>query len=377
MWNLEVCNVEFGSVQFGSEHGPNGPPYLDDSDELFGLQDTLESQVFDCSVSIKKSLSSASAPVETSALPSESKGVRLPKLDVPPFDGDALNWRSFWEQFCISVHDRAHLSDSEKLVYLQQSLKGGSAKSAIEGLSRSGEYYAEAIACLQSRYNRPHLIHKAHVRMILEAPSLKGGSGRELWRLHDTVQQHLRALKAMDGEAPGPFITSVLELKLDSNTMFEWQKHSQESAAVPRYNELLDFINMRAQASESLPVAPRGSTPFFSKKQHFSSKPIASFAADASASSPNCIVCKTEKHPLYACPRFKSLPHDQKIVTLKSNGVCMNCLRSGHFVRQCKSLHHCKICQKPHHTLLHIDSTPTSSPLPPTSPKPNPKVPLI
>ena len=27
MWNLEVCNVEFGSVQFGSEHGPNGPPY--------------------------------------------------------------------------------------------------------------------------------------------------------------------------------------------------------------------------------------------------------------------------------------------------------------------------------------------------------------
>ena len=46
-------------------------------------------------------------------------------------------------------------------------------------------------------------------------------------------------------------------------------------------------------------------------------------------------------------------------------------------MRQCKSLHHCKICQKPHHTLLHIDSTLTSSPLPPTSPKPNPKVPLV
>ena len=30
MWNLEVCNVEFGSVQFGSEHGPNGPPYVCD-----------------------------------------------------------------------------------------------------------------------------------------------------------------------------------------------------------------------------------------------------------------------------------------------------------------------------------------------------------
>ena len=54
-------------------------------------------------------------------------------------------------------------------MYLQQSLKGGTAKGAIEGLSHSGEYYTEAIECLQSRYNRPRLIHKTHVCMILEA----------------------------------------------------------------------------------------------------------------------------------------------------------------------------------------------------------------
>ena len=140
--------------------------------------DTLESQVFDCSVNIKKSLFSACCPTKTLIPPPESKGVRLPKLDVPTFDGNILNWRSFWEQFCISVHDRSSLSDSEKLVYLQQSLKGGSAKNAIEGLSRSSEYYTEAIGCLKSRYNRPRLIHKAHVRMILEAPSLKEGTGK-------------------------------------------------------------------------------------------------------------------------------------------------------------------------------------------------------
>ena len=80
--------------------------------------------------------------------------------------------------------------------------------------------------------------------MILETPSLKEGTGRELRRLHDTVQQHLRALKAMDYEPSGPFITSTLELKLDPNTMFEWQKHSQRSAAVPHYQDLLEFINL-------------------------------------------------------------------------------------------------------------------------------------
>ena len=54
----------------------------------------------------------------------------------------------------------------------------------------------------------------------------------------------------------------------------------------------------------------------------------------------------------------------------------MNCLKPGHFVKHCKSLHHCKACQKPHHTLLHIDNTPTSS-TPSTLHKFDPKVPLI
>ena len=174
----------------------------------------------------------------------------------------------------------------------------------IEGLSRSGDHYTEAIECLQCRYDRPRLIHKAHVQMILEAPSLKKGNGRELRRLHDAVQQHLRALKAMDCEAPGPFITSVLELKLDSNTMFEWQKHSHESSTVPHYNELLDFINLRAQASETLPS---------NRKLTYPNKPIASFTADASDTSPKCSLCKMERHPLYACSCFKQLSHDQRV----------------------------------------------------------------
>lgn len=81
--------------------------------------------------------------------------------------------------------------------------------------------------------------------MILEAPSLKEGTGKELCRLHDTVQQHLHTLKAMDYKPCGPFITSTLELKLDPNTMIEWQKHSQSTTAVPHYQDLLEFIKLK------------------------------------------------------------------------------------------------------------------------------------
>ena len=43
----------------------------------------------------------------------------------------------------------------------------------------------------------------------------------------------------------------------------------------------------------------------------------------------------------------------------------MNCLETNHFVRECKSNHKCKQCQRPHHTLSHEDSpndTPSAPP---------------
>ena len=58
--------------------------------------------------------------------------------------------------------------------------------------------------------------------MIADAPSLKEGTGREIRKLHDTVQQHLRALRSMDYEPTGAFLTSLLQLKLDSTTLLEW-----------------------------------------------------------------------------------------------------------------------------------------------------------
>ena len=39
----------------------------------------------------------------------------------------------------------------------------------------------------------------------------------------------------------------------------------------------------------------------------------------------------------------------------------MNCFSSNHLMKQCKSVHQCKQCQKPHHTPLHVDSVPINS----------------
>ena len=185
-------------------------------------------------------------------------------------------------------------------------------------------------------------------------------------QLLDMLQQHLRALKSMKYEPDPSFITSLVELKLDEGTLFEWHKHSQEIVSeVPHYKEILDFINLRAQASESL-------SSFGKKHHHLPSgkqqpqnhhNKVAAFNSvdNEPGTRIKCPVCISDRHPLYSCAKFKLLSHDEKVSVLKKNNLCMNCLNSGHFARKCKSSYRCKKCQKLHHTSLHrdvVDSAP-------------------
>ena len=77
------------------------------------------------------------------------------------------------------------------------------------------------------------------------------------------------------------------------NTMLEWQRCSQSSTDVPHYKDLLEFINLRAQASEtSLSDSGRKFIQnwlcFFVEKDH-ASKSVASFTSSTDTSS-NCVV---------------------------------------------------------------------------------------
>lgn len=142
----------------------------DDAD-LSRQESAIAESLFDVRLRIKRLLSSASKPTSSPVV--EEGGVKLPKLSVPTFDGDVVNWKSFWEQFTVSIHDKPKLSSAEKLAYLKHAVKDGSARQVIEGLSASGDHYAEAVDCLRKRYDRPRLLHQAHVRAILKAPRLR------------------------------------------------------------------------------------------------------------------------------------------------------------------------------------------------------------
>ena len=144
----------------------------------------------------------------------------------------------------------------------------------------------------------------------------------------------------------------MLEIKLDAGTMFEWH---QAQADVPHYNDLLSFVNLRAQAAESSvqQAGKRSQKPEHPVKRPANApRQVTTFATNIDLSV-HCSLCKADKHPLYVCPSFRAMNHSDKVALLKERKACMNCLSSGHFAKNCKSSHRCT--QRAHHTLLHVD----------------------
>ena len=125
---------------------------------------TLDKEIFDLSLIIKQLLYNPEVSAETTLPAHEAKRDRLPKLDVPTFNGELLHWQTFWERFCITIHERSDISATEKLVYLRHAIKDGIAKSTIEGLSYSCEHYNKAVECLKSRYIQPSSSHSLSIR---------------------------------------------------------------------------------------------------------------------------------------------------------------------------------------------------------------------
>ena len=134
-------------------------------DALLTDHSQLEDVHFSCArrlKSITKKFSSQPPPES-----SDNGKTRIPKLDIPTFDGEILNWQKFWDQFEVAVHNQKSISNAEKLLYLEQAVRGSPAAKAIEGLSRTGAQYEQAVEHLKERYHRPRLVYRERVRNLL------------------------------------------------------------------------------------------------------------------------------------------------------------------------------------------------------------------
>ena len=62
---------------------------------------------------------------------------------------------------------------------------------------------------------------------------MKANNGKELRRLYDLWNQHIRAIKAFNTYDPDTFLTAIMELKLGETTKLKWMEHSNDSTKTP------------------------------------------------------------------------------------------------------------------------------------------------
>ena len=89
--------------------------------------------------------------------------VKLPKLELKPYDWDIIKWKPFWDQFNASIHSNNVISKIEKFSYLKTFLNE-SASSCISGLTLTTENYDEAVKILEERFGNTQILVSAFMQ---------------------------------------------------------------------------------------------------------------------------------------------------------------------------------------------------------------------
>ncbi|XP_011858942.1 PREDICTED: uncharacterized protein LOC105556456 [Vollenhovia emeryi] len=290
--------------------------------------------------------------------PVEKRRIKLPETPLPKFDGRFEGWLSFKNAFYSMIGSRTDLAEIDKLHYLRSALTGEAANK-IRIFETDGINYAKAWSLLERSYEVKRILISRHLSLLLNLPALDKETTNGLSRLADDAQQHVASLSSLGISVGHEMVVHLLETKLPRVTLEKWEA-TLERDEFPELEQMYEFlyktavcVSKRERAKVTDTEGSRGE-PLSKKRRNQPSNQA--FVVSAAR---NCIACKTRRHPLYLCDKFKQLPVPKRIETVRNAKVCHNCLRS-HGDNPCK-FSNCTICQKKHNTLLHLDQYPVTN----------------
>ena len=115
------------------------------------------------------------------------QNINLPKLDLPSFSGNYLDWISFYDRFKGAVIDNDQLTNSLRLQYLKSAVKGEASK-MLTSITVTDDNFDVAMEILQNRYDNRRLILRAHIHGIVSYRPVSHENTRELRKLVDTME---------------------------------------------------------------------------------------------------------------------------------------------------------------------------------------------
>lgn len=270
--------------------------------------------------------------------------VRLPKLSIKPFNGDITQWTTFWDSFKSAIHENPTLSDIDKFNYLR-SLLERSARESIAGLTLTGPNYMEAVAILEKRFGNTQQIISRHMDLLLNLEPVSAAYQlRNLRRLYDSVETHVRSLKSLgiDSKTYGTLLASVLLSKLPQELRLIVSRKTSDVELDQLLKEVEQEIDARERAQATQPTSSQPTRK--PREQPHTAATLLSGNPPA-----NCCYCQ-QQHAAEACTTVKGVEDRKQI--LRKSGRCFVCLRRGHISRECRSRSRCSKCSVRHHVSL-------------------------
>lgn len=308
----------------------------------------LEQDMMQVLLSCTDHQTATNAPVQVG--PAVPANLRLPKIAIPTYSGDYLKWKQFEELFS-EIIGKQQISGTQKLMYLLSNVSG-EAKKLIQHLQITEHNFETAWETLRSRYDNKRLILSTLLDKLMGQPAIQHESTGSLRTLHDTTKECVNVLSniGMPSEEWSSMLHHIILKKLDATSHAHYEQSLQNPREVQQLDQLLDFIELRFQALESLGPKTRSDR---------TQKPKTTLVAAASQSKLTCITCQLH-HPLFKCSKFLMLSPAERLERVKATNRCINCLRDGHGRQSCPS-RNCLKCGRNHHTLLHLTSATTAA----------------
>ena len=138
----------------------------------------------------------ANTSIQSSNLYSGNLNSKLPKLNLPRFNGDIVNFFSFWESFNTAVHENQNIPPILKFNYLKSYLDGQAAK-AVEGLPMTEANYENAVLILQDRFGKKQKIISKHMDELLKLPVCQSEKLAQLRYIYGTINVNLSGLQVL------------------------------------------------------------------------------------------------------------------------------------------------------------------------------------
>ncbi|KAM8718232.1 hypothetical protein ACLKA7_000934 [Drosophila subpalustris] len=280
---------------------------------------------------------------------------KLPYMKLPKFSGEYSEYKNFIGLFTSLVDNEDSLSNVEKFNHLLSCLEKD-ALGTVKAFQVNDRNYPKALDALNRVYDNECLIFFEIISKLFDLPKMKGPSASSLRSLVDTVSAIYDSLLSLgdDKKIANAMLIHIVMNKVDSDTRLKWEE-TLDYTRIPLWKNCEESLNRRFQhlcAQEATSSRVKPNRPDRETTVRRGSKTALSVAQTEQASDPKCAYCKASNHSIHSCPSFESLPFISRFKFVKSFPLCLNCLKKGHNVSVCKSAH-CRVCSKPHHTLLH------------------------